>query len=77
LARTLELAEDLNANIEPLQDEDEARALSRYVASEGVEHVVLPFEKSGGLKRLLRKSLGEELLSANPGLELHILSNRR
>lgn len=74
LARTLELAEDLNARIFPLDAEDEAVALQSFIAAEGVNYLVLPHRGRGGLARLLRRSLADQLMLAVPGLDVHLVA---
>ena len=74
LARTLELAEDMNATIVALQGEDVAKALGNYIKAEGVEHVVLASDALTRTKRFFGRSMAEELLGARRGVELHIVS---
>jgi two-component system sensor histidine kinase KdpD len=74
LARTLELAEDLGARAVALQGDDAAGALSAFVASEGVNHVVLAHKKRGGIKRLLKRSLADQLMLASPNLDVHLVA---
>ncbi len=61
LARTLELAEDLNARIFPLDAETEAAALEGFIAAQGVNHLVLRHRRRGGFARLLSRSLADQL----------------
>ncbi len=51
LARTLELAEDLNARVFPLDAPDETVALKAFIEEERVGHLVLPHKRRGGLSR--------------------------
>jgi two-component system sensor histidine kinase KdpD len=74
LARTLELAEDLNSRIWPLQAVDLGKELPAFLKAEGVNHVVLLQEKRGPLARLLKRSLAEGLLASMPDLEVHLVS---
>ncbi|HZP25459.1 MAG TPA: sensor histidine kinase KdpD [Dehalococcoidia bacterium] len=71
LARTLELAEDLNAIVRPIAAEgDELRALTGFIETIGIEHVVLPYRRPG----LLRRPLADRLLQLKPDLEVHLVS---
>jgi two-component system sensor histidine kinase KdpD len=70
LARTVELAEDLNARVLPLAAPDEGRALIDLVATERIQHVVLARRPRGALGSLLRAPLEETLLQAHPDLEV-------
>jgi two-component system sensor histidine kinase KdpD len=74
LARTLELAEDLNARIVPLQGEKDPVALSAFVQAESVNHIVLPVERRPGLARLFKRSMVDELADSVPHLAFHIVS---
>jgi two-component system sensor histidine kinase KdpD len=88
LARTIELAEDLNARVIALDGADETAALGAFVApdetaalgafavAEGVQHVVLGHEPRGWIGSLLRPSLADRLLTANPALEVHLAAER-
>ncbi len=74
LARSLELAEDLNARILAVAGAGPASGLAALVASERAQHVVLAHEPPGGLrKRLFGRSLADELLQVCPDLNLHIV----
>jgi two-component system sensor histidine kinase KdpD len=70
LALTIELAEDLNARVLPIEASDEARALVELVGAEGVQHVVLGRRARGGLGSRLKAPLEETLLQAHPDLEV-------
>jgi two-component system sensor histidine kinase KdpD len=74
LARTLELAEDLNARISVLDGEDHVAAISGYVRAEGINHIVLLAEKRGFLDRLLKRSVAEELVAIAPHVDVHLVS---
>jgi two-component system sensor histidine kinase KdpD len=75
LAKTLELAEDLNARIVPLTGPEERASITAFLRDEGVRHIVLPLQSSRGLGRL-RASLPEQLASAVPDLHLHLVAPR-
>ena len=74
LARTLELAEDMNAVIVPLEGEDVARGLGAYIDAEGIDHLVLPADALSRSKRFFGRSMAEEVIGARRGLELHVVS---
>jgi two-component system sensor histidine kinase KdpD len=73
LARTLELAEDLNAAIEPLQGSDLAKSVAEFVKDRGIEHLVLPYERPSRLKALSGGTLADQLIAENPGALVHLL----
>jgi two-component system sensor histidine kinase KdpD len=77
LARTIELAEDLNARVLPLETQDEAKALETLIAGQGIQHVVLAHRPRGGLAGRLRLSLADELLATNPHIEVHLVAGDR
>jgi two-component system sensor histidine kinase KdpD len=72
LARTVELAEDLNARVLPLEGADEAAALSALIAMHGIQHIVLLHRPRRGLRGALGQSLADKLLEANRQLEVHL-----
>jgi len=74
LARTLELAEDLNARLCPLDGEDEAAALEGFIAVQGVNHLVLRHRRRGAVARLLKRSLPDQLMLALPALDVHLVT---
>jgi two-component system sensor histidine kinase KdpD len=74
LARTIELAEDLNARVFPLEAADEAKALEALVAAHGVQHIVLGHRPHTGLGSRLRPSLADRLLAVGTELELHLVA---
>ncbi len=75
LARTLELAEDLNARVVPLQGEDAIAALTAFIKAQRVNHVVLAHRKRGLLARLARRSLADQLMFDVPDVELHLTAS--
>ncbi len=76
LARTLELAEDLNARVIALEAEDAGKALAPLVRAEGVNHLVLEHRRRGSLARMFRRSLADELMLAAPGLDVHLVAGQ-
>jgi two-component system sensor histidine kinase KdpD len=77
LITTLELAEDLNARIYPLEPPgDEATVLAAFLSEHGVNHVVLPHRRRSPVERLLRRSLADRLMLAVPHLDVHLVSAR-
>ncbi len=74
LARTIELADDLNARVFPLEAADDATALQALIAAHGVQHVVLAHGRRAGLSGRLRSSLPDRLLAASPQLEVHLVA---
>jgi two-component system sensor histidine kinase KdpD len=75
LARTLELAEDLNARISSLDGDHFVPAVSAFVRAEGINHIVLLSEKRGLLDRILRRSAAEELVAIAPHVDVHLVSS--
>jgi two-component system sensor histidine kinase KdpD len=75
LARTLELAEDLNARISSLEGDRYVAAVSAFVRAEGINHIVLLSEKRGLLDRILRRSAAEELVAIAPHVDVHLVSS--
>jgi two-component system sensor histidine kinase KdpD len=73
LARTLELAEDLNARVFPLEAGDEVLALRHFIEAHGVNHLVLPHQRRGGLARLLKRSPHDELMLELPNLDVLLI----
>jgi two-component system, OmpR family, sensor histidine kinase KdpD len=73
LARTLELAEDLNATIEPLEGDDEGKGLAAFVKAEGIHHVVLPYKKPSRVWALFRSSVADSILTNNQGVSVHLV----
>jgi two-component system sensor histidine kinase KdpD len=76
LARTVELAEDLNARVLPLDAADEAKALEGVIAAHGIQHLVLGVSPGRGVRGLLRPSLADRLLAGMPQLELHLAAQQ-
>jgi two-component system sensor histidine kinase KdpD len=76
LARTLELAEDLNARVVPLEGERDGLvpAVSGYVRAQGISHIVLLAESRSWLHRLFRRSAAEELVAIAPHVDVHLVS---
>jgi two-component system, OmpR family, sensor histidine kinase KdpD len=76
LARTLELAEDLNARVFPLEAGDEALALQGFIAANGVNHLVLPYQRRSAFARLLKRSLPDQLMLALPNLDVLLVAEQ-
>jgi two-component system sensor histidine kinase KdpD len=76
IARSVELAEDLNARVVAMDATDEARALQAMMNAEGVQHVVLAHRGAGALGRI-RGSLADKLAAAAPSVELHLVPEPR
>ncbi len=74
LAKSLDLAEDLNAQIVTLDAPGGALSIASFLLAEGVNHVVLPGIKRGLLARLLRPSMAELILANTTNVELHLVS---
>ncbi len=72
LARTLELAEDLNAKIVPLEGDDYASAVNALIYLESIDHVVLPRAREGWWARLRGRSLPHRLMSKS-AVEIHLV----
>jgi two-component system sensor histidine kinase KdpD len=73
LSRSLDLAEDLNARIIPIEAADESTGLATLIAREGVNHVVLLHRPRGAFERLLKRSLADRLMRAVPHLDVHLV----
>jgi two-component system sensor histidine kinase KdpD len=73
LSRTLEMAEDLNARVHPLEGMDATAALIAFIQVEGINHLILPFRHRSAPERLLRRSLADQLMSALPHLDVHLV----
>jgi two-component system, OmpR family, sensor histidine kinase KdpD len=73
LARTLELAEDLNARIVPLEGEDYAKAVTAIIELESIDHLVLGQTRGTWRSRLLRRPLHEEVIAIAPDVEIHLV----
>jgi K+-sensing histidine kinase KdpD len=74
LARSLELAEDLNAAIRTITGGDEA-ALIATLKAEGANHVVLVYRPSSGMRRLTTTPLHERIMRALPNVDVHLISD--
>jgi len=72
LARTIELAEDLNARVTALGGQDDAKALASLIGAEGVQHIVLPQEHRSSVGRL-KASLVDRLIAVEPNIEVHLV----
>ena len=72
-ARTLELAEDLNARVIPHDGADCAEGLAALISAEGVNHVVLPHRRRSALRRLASRSLADQLMLSVPNLDVHLV----
>jgi two-component system, OmpR family, sensor histidine kinase KdpD len=75
LARTLELAEDLNAHVVPLEGDNAGQALTAFIKAEHVNHVVLTHRKRGLLARVAGRSLADQLMADLPDVELHLTAS--
>jgi two-component system sensor histidine kinase KdpD len=73
LARTIELAEDLNARVVPLEAQDEARALEALIAAEAIQHVVLAHQRRSGLAAF-RPTLADKLGLDRLRVDVHLIS---
>ena len=74
LSKSLELAEDLNAEIVALDAQQSATRLRDLIASRRIDHVVLAGEPRQLLQRLRRTSLLDGLMRDVPGLTAHVVS---
>jgi two-component system sensor histidine kinase KdpD len=74
LARVLELAEDLNGQIFPLEGQDKAVAIIAFLAKERVHHLVLANERRKPLAGFVRASLADRILAKAPGINVHLAS---
>ena len=74
LARTLELAEDLNATLKMLEAADEVMTLAAYVKEAGMNHLVLSHRPRTGIRRVLGTSLADRILAVAPTVSVHLVS---
>ncbi len=58
----------------PLDAEDESVALEGFIASQGINHLVLKHRKRSALARLLKRSLADRLMLALPSLDVHLVT---
>lgn len=76
LIKTLELAEDLNARVHPLElSADDASALSSFLRANGMNHIVLPHRRRSAFARLVGRSLADRLIIALPHLDVHLVAS--
>jgi two-component system sensor histidine kinase KdpD len=75
LVKTLELAEDLNARVQPLDANpaDEASALASFLQAEHINHIVLPYRPRSALQRLFGRSLSDQLMRTVRHLDVHLV----
>jgi two-component system sensor histidine kinase KdpD len=77
LIKTLDLAEDLNARIVPLDPgEDAGSALRSLIQMERINHAVLQHRPRGAFERLLKRSLVDRLMEEIPHLDVHLVSGQ-
>lgn len=74
MARTLELAEDLNARILPMNATGGFEAISDAISQSAANHVLLAHRPRRGLLSLSQQSLADRLLARFPNVELHIVA---
>ncbi|HEY8173823.1 MAG TPA: universal stress protein [Dehalococcoidia bacterium] len=75
LVKTLELAEDLNGRIVPLDvTSDEEPAITALIRDQRVNHVVLAHHPRGALERMFKRSLADRLMRAVPHLDVHLVA---
>jgi two-component system sensor histidine kinase KdpD len=74
LAKTLELAEDLDARICPIAEAEARPGLTALLKEHGARHLVVHNQPARGIKRLFGRPLYEELAQALPDLQLHLVS---
>ena len=72
-AKTLELAEDLNGRLIGLTLPN-ASDIARFVADQGITHVLLTNERSSLLGRLLGNTLTDQLARIAPHVRIHLVS---
>ena len=73
LARSLELAEDLNAHLLLIEGEDEVEAVEALIRREGVRHLVMEMRTRRGMGDRLKRPLYERLADTLESLEVHLL----
>lgn len=78
LMKTLDLAEDLNARITPIDPSgDETSAIAALVRHERVNHAVLAHHARGAFERLLSRSTADRLMLAVPHLDVYLVSTSK
>jgi two-component system sensor histidine kinase KdpD len=73
LARTLELAEDLNARLATLDSTAYAESLAELMHREGARHVVMFQEKHTGIAARLKRNLLDDLSERVGNLHAHLI----
>ena len=75
LVKTLELAEDLNGRVVPLDiGSDEESTITMLIRDQHVNHVVLAHHPRGPLARRFRRSLADRLMLHIPHLDVHLVA---
>jgi two-component system sensor histidine kinase KdpD len=74
LQEAIDDAVDLGAEVIRIEAPDVATAVEQVARDRRATHVVLPHHEVTGLRRLTRRSVGEELLARMPELEVHIVA---
>jgi two-component system sensor histidine kinase KdpD len=75
LRRTIELAEDLNARVIPIEAEtDDIGTLAEFIRREHINHLVLGHRPRGALARLVQRSVPDRLMLAIPNLDVHLVA---
>ena len=74
LARTLELAEDLNGRICALDGENRPEAVATFIHAEGISQMVLPKTQRRGLRAMLSPSFSDQLMTIAPDVSFYLPS---
>lgn len=72
LNRVLQLAEDLNGRLLPIQATDDAAAIVAILESENIQHFVLAREPRKLVAGYVRASLADRVIAKSPRVNLHL-----
>lgn len=75
LQDNMNLAEQLGAEIVTMQGDDMAMVISEYIKQSGITNVVIG--KGRNKPNPFKEDLEDQLLSMNPGIEIHIVPRKR
>jgi two-component system sensor histidine kinase KdpD len=73
LQEAIDDAVDVGATVVQVEARDVITGLERIAREKQVSHVVLPYHKRDGLRRLMDRPLSEAVLERLPGMRVHIV----
>ena len=74
LQEAVDDAVDLGAEVVRVTATDVVAGIVEVASQHGARHVVLPYEREGGLRRLVGRPLVDRLLERLPDLEIHLVA---